>query len=82
MSVPNGTAAASAEFSSASVSGKSAGPENSPNFQSRSYYTFYLKPTSNYIFVCGHRPKTKALLELLLLFFLFSIWFISSLKGI
>ena len=33
------------------------------------------------IFVCGHRPKTKELLELLL-FLLFSIWFISSLKGI
>ena len=32
------------------------------------------------VFVCGHRPKTKELLQLLL--FLFSIWFISSLKGI
>ena len=29
-------------------------------------------------FACGHRPKTKELLLLLL----FSIWFISSLKGI
>ena len=29
------------------------------------------------VFVCGHRPKTKELLE-----FLFTIWFISSLKGI
>ena len=32
------------------------------------------------IFVCGHRPKTKELLELLLLFF--SICLPSSLKGI
>ena len=36
------------------------------------------------IVVCGHRPKTKELLELLLLLFLlflsFTIWFISSLK--
>ena len=31
------------------------------------------------IFVCGHRPKTKELHELLLLFF--SIGLISSLKG-
>ena len=30
------------------------------------------------LFVCGHEPKTKELLELLL--FLFTIWFISSLK--
>ena len=30
------------------------------------------------IFVCGHRPKTKELFELLL----FTIWFISSLKEI
>ena len=36
-----------------------------------------------YIFVCGHRPKTKELLELLFLLFLsFAIWFISSLKEI
>ena len=35
-------------------------------------------PTS--AFVCGHRPKTKELLELF--FLLFSIRFISSLKGI
>ena len=37
------------------------------------------------LFVGGHRPKTKELLELLLFFlflFLFSIWYISSLKGI
>ena len=39
------------------------------------------------IFVWGHRPKTKELLELLLFFLLlllslfYSIWFISSLKG-
>ena len=32
-------------------------------------------------FVCGHRPKPKELLELLFLL-LFTIWFISSLKGI
>ena len=30
--------------------------------------------------VCGHRPKTKELLEFLLLLLLFTIWFISSLK--
>ena len=37
------------------------------------------------VLVCGHRPKTKELLELLLLFlllFFFTIWFISSLKEI
>ena len=36
------------------------------------------------VFVCGHWPKTKELLELFLLFLflLFTIWFISSLKGI
>ena len=35
------------------------------------------------VFVCGHWQKTKELLELLFLFLLlFSIWFISSLKGI
>ena len=32
------------------------------------------------IFVCGHRPKTKELLELFLLLLSFTIWFISSLK--
>ena len=38
-----------------------------------------------FLFVCGHRQKTKELLELLLfflLFLLFTIWLISSLKGI
>ena len=38
-----------------------------------------------YILVCGHRPKNKELLELLLLFLFllsFTIWFISSSKGI
>ena len=33
------------------------------------------------IFVCGHRPKTKELLELFL-FLLFTVWFISSSKEI
>ena len=45
----------------------------------------FSQSTNLTIFVCGHRPKTKELLELLLFFFLFllfSIWFISSLKGI
>ena len=28
------------------------------------------------LFVCGHKPKTKELLELLLFFLLFTIWFI------
>ena len=41
---------------------------------------------SSVIFVCSHRPKTKELLEFLLLLFLllflFTIWFISSLKEI
>ena len=32
--------------------------------------------------VCGHWPKTKELLEFLFLLFLFTIWFISSLKEI
>ena len=32
------------------------------------------------IYVCGHRPKNKELLELLLLLLLFIIWFISSFK--
>ena len=32
------------------------------------------------VFVCGYRPKTKELLELLLLFLFFSIRLISSLK--
>ena len=41
----------------------------------------------SFIFVCGHRPKTKEFLELLFLVFLFflllfTFWFISSLKGI
>ena len=42
-------------------------------------------PSLLIIFVCGHWPKTKELLELLLLLLLlllFTIWFISSLKGI
>ena len=34
------------------------------------------------IIVCGHRPKTKELLELLLFLSLYTIRFISSLKGI
>ena len=40
-----------------------------------------LKRTVYLIFVCGHRPKTKVLLELLF-FLLYTIWFISTLKGI
>ena len=45
------------------------------------------KPLFNFpqsLFVCGHRLKTKELLELLLLLslLLFTIWFISSLKEI
>ena len=42
------------------------------------FVLFCLKMPEGAIFVCGHRPKTKELLEL----FLFTIWFISSLKGI
>ena len=34
------------------------------------------------LFVCGHRPKTKELLELLLFLLSSTIWFISSLKEI
>ena len=41
---------------------------------------FYEKSFSSLIFVCGHRPKTKELLELFLLFLFFTIWFISSYK--
>ena len=41
MSVPNGTAAASADFFVGIGFGKSAGPDNSPNFQTHSY----IRPT-------------------------------------
>ena len=39
-----------------------------------------VRPANPIVFVCGHRPKTKELLELLLFFFLFTFWFKSSFK--
>ena len=49
---------------------------NKNNYCFYSFYSFSIEA----IFVCDHRPKTEELLELL--FLLFSIWLISSFKGI
>ena len=56
------------------------GPPGKCHLESRLVIQLVRTVQQKWIFVCGHRPKTKKLLELLLLFF--SICFISSLKGI